>query len=58
VSASGRLEFAGGNLPVTEHASQVIEIMQPVIEAILRGQADPAVALPEANQRVNALFEP
>jgi multiple sugar transport system substrate-binding protein len=44
--------------PVTEHASQVIAIMQPVIEAILRGEADPAVALPEANQRVNALFKP
>lgn len=44
--------------PITEHASTIIAIMQPVIEAILRGQVDPAVALPEANRRVNALFEP
>lgn len=44
--------------PVTEHVGEVIAIMQPVTEAILRGQADPAIVLPEANQRVNALFEP
>ncbi len=44
--------------PVTEHAAAIIAIMQPVIEAILRGEVDPAVALPEANRRVNALFEP
>lgn len=42
--------------PVTEHVTDVIVIMQPVVEAILRGEAEPAVALPDANDRVNALF--
>ena len=42
--------------PVTEHAMEIQAIMQPVIEAILRGEVDPADALPAANERVNALF--
>jgi multiple sugar transport system substrate-binding protein len=42
--------------PVTEHVQEIEAIMQPVIEAIWRSEADPAVALPEANARVNALF--
>lgn len=44
--------------PVTEHAAEIGAIMQPVIVAILRGEADPATALPAANARVNALFAP
>jgi multiple sugar transport system substrate-binding protein len=43
--------------PVTEHVQEIEAIMQPVVEAIWRSEADPAVALPEANARVNALFE-
>jgi ABC-type glycerol-3-phosphate transport system substrate-binding protein len=43
--------------PVTEHTHEIETIMQPVIEAIMRNAADPAVVLPEANERVNALFE-
>ena len=35
---------------------EVIAIMQPVIESILDGTADPASVLPAANERVNALF--
>ena len=42
--------------PVTEHTMEVIAIMQPVIESILDGTADPASVLPAANERVNALF--
>ncbi|MEI2776511.1 MAG: sugar ABC transporter substrate-binding protein [Tetrasphaera sp.] len=42
--------------PVTEHATEIVAIMQPVIEAILRGEADPASVLPAANDQVNALF--
>ena len=45
-------------VPVTEHATEIVAIMQPVIEAILRGEADPAVVLPAANDQVNALFAP
>ncbi len=43
--------------PVTEHINEIEEIVQPVIEAIMRNEADPTVALPEANERVNALFD-
>ena len=42
---------------MTEHATEVIAIMQPVVEAILRGVADPAKALPEADAKVDALFQ-
>ena len=42
--------------PVTEQTMEVIAIMQPVIESILDGTADPASVLPAANERVNALF--
>jgi len=42
--------------PVTEQTMEVIAIMQPVIESILDGTADPTNVLPAANERVNALF--
>lgn len=45
-------------MPVTEHAAAIITIVQPVIAAILNGDADPAAALPAANEKVNALFAP
>lgn len=42
--------------PVTAHAATVTDLMEPVILAILRGEADPSVTLPAANEKVNALF--
>ena len=44
--------------PVTEHASEIIAIMRLVMEANLKDEADPAVVLPAADDRANALFEP
>ena len=43
--------------PVTEHAAAINAVMEPVIAAVLRGEVDPAVALPAANEKVNALFD-
>ncbi|HXG39396.1 MAG TPA: sugar ABC transporter substrate-binding protein [Candidatus Limnocylindrales bacterium] len=42
--------------PITDHASDIAAIMQPVTDAILLGQADPETALRQANAEVNALF--
>ena len=43
--------------PVTEHAADVNRIVQPAIEAILRGEADPATELPKVDAQVDALFD-
>ena len=44
--------------PITDHASDVSAIMQPVLDQVLLGEVDPATALPDANTQVNALFTP
>ena len=44
--------------PITDHASDVSAIMQPVLDQVLLGEVDPATALPDANAQVNALFTP
>jgi multiple sugar transport system substrate-binding protein len=44
--------------PITDHASDVSGIINPVLEQILLGEVDPATALPAANAEVNALFAP
>jgi len=44
--------------PVTEHATEIAAILQPVLAAILSGEGAPADLLPIANQKVNALFAP
>jgi multiple sugar transport system substrate-binding protein len=43
--------------PVTDHASEIVAIMTPVLDAIMLGQTTAAEALPEANAKINALFE-
>ncbi len=42
--------------PITDYASQITNIMQPAVDAVFSGQADPS-SLDEANAQVNALFE-
>ncbi len=41
--------------PITDHASQVTNIMQPAVDAVFAGKAE-ASSLSEANTQVNALF--
>ncbi len=41
--------------PITEHATQIGNIMQPAVDAVFTGQS-PANSLTSANQQVNALF--
>lgn len=41
--------------PITDHASQVTNIMQPAVDAVFTGQ-QPAESLTAANSQVNALF--
>ena len=41
--------------PITDHASQVTNIMQPAVDAVMTGKA-PADSLTAANEQVNALF--
>ena len=41
--------------PITDHASQVTDIMQPAMDAVMTGKAQ-ADSLTEANDQVNALF--
>jgi multiple sugar transport system substrate-binding protein len=43
--------------PVTDHASDVVRIMQAAIDRIMLSGADPASTLKSANQEVNALFQ-
>ncbi len=43
--------------PVTDHASEISNIMAPVMESIMLGQAKAADVLPSANEEVNALFQ-
>ena len=41
--------------PITDHASQIEGIMQPAMDAVMAGKAEPS-SLTEANEQVNALF--
>jgi len=43
--------------PITDHGAEIGNIMTPVMDSIMLGQADPATALKDANEQVNALFE-
>ena len=43
--------------PITDNGAQVTNIMNPVMDSIMLGQADPAQALKTANDQVNALFK-
>jgi multiple sugar transport system substrate-binding protein len=43
--------------PVTDHASEITNIMTPVMQSIMLGQAKAADVLPAANDEVNALFQ-
>jgi len=43
--------------PVTDHASDVVRIMQAAIDRIMLSGADPTSTLKSANQEVNALFQ-
>ena len=43
--------------PVTDHASEIVAIMDPAVQSILLGQADAATVIPPAAAEVNALFQ-
>ncbi len=43
--------------PITDNGAQVTNIMNPVMDSIMLGQADPATALKQASDQVNALFK-
>lgn len=43
--------------PVTDHASEIVSIVSPVMQSIMLGQAKAADVLPAANAQVNALFK-
>ena len=43
--------------PITDNGAEIANIMTPVMDSIMLGEADPATALQEANEQVNALFE-
>jgi multiple sugar transport system substrate-binding protein len=43
--------------PITDNGAEISSIMDPVMESIMLGEADPTTALKEANDQVNALFE-
>jgi multiple sugar transport system substrate-binding protein len=42
--------------PITDHASKITAILQPALDAIMSGKADPQKELTDANKKVNALF--
>ena len=41
--------------PITDYASQITGIMEPAMDAVAAGKAEPS-SLTEANNQVNALF--
>ncbi|MBO3745235.1 sugar ABC transporter substrate-binding protein [Streptosporangiaceae bacterium NEAU-GS5] len=43
-------------LPITDHGTEVSQIVQDSLQSVILGQTDPAAALAKANQQVNALF--
>lgn len=44
-------------LPMTEHGTEVRDILQPVLQDIFDGVATAQDALPQINEEINALFE-
>ena len=42
--------------PITDHASEIVAIMKPVMDSIMLGETTAAEALPEANEKVNTLL--
>jgi multiple sugar transport system substrate-binding protein len=49
---NGTFEF-----PITNRAADVVATMNPVMDQIMRGEVDPAKALPAANQKVNQYLQ-
>ncbi|MCW5850767.1 MAG: sugar ABC transporter substrate-binding protein [Anaerolineae bacterium] len=43
--------------PITDNGAQISNIMDPLMDSIMLGQAEPAAALKDANAKVNALFK-
>jgi len=43
--------------PVTDNASQISDIMTEVMDSVFLGEVEPAEALPEAGEKVNATFK-
>ncbi|MFI7611775.1 ABC transporter substrate-binding protein [Nonomuraea terrae] len=43
-------------LPITEHGTEISQIVQDALQSVILGQIEPAEALTKANQQVNALF--
>jgi multiple sugar transport system substrate-binding protein len=43
-------------LPITEHGTEISQIVQDALQAVALGQTEPAAALTKANQQVNDLF--
>lgn len=44
-------------LPMTEHISEIANMLQPVLQNIFDGQVTAAEALPQINEQINALFQ-
>lgn len=42
--------------PITDNGAEIGNIMTPIMDSIMLGEADPATVLKEANDQVNALF--
>ncbi|MDR8413628.1 sugar ABC transporter substrate-binding protein [Nonomuraea sp. 3-1Str] len=43
-------------LPITDHGTEISQIVQDALQAVILGQIEPAEALKKANQQVNGLF--
>nr|WP_062330608.1 sugar ABC transporter substrate-binding protein [Herbidospora sakaeratensis] len=43
-------------LPITDHGTEISQIVQDALQSVILGQISPADALTKANQQVNALF--
>ncbi len=43
-------------LPITDHGTEINQIVQDALQAVILGKSDPESALTKANQQVNALF--
>jgi multiple sugar transport system substrate-binding protein len=44
-------------IPISQHGSEISQIVQDAIQSAALGTADAATALPQANDKVNALFK-
>ncbi len=43
-------------LPITDHGTEISQIVQDAMQTVVQGQAAPDAALKKANQQVNDLF--